>query len=99
SRRVRPSFPTRRSSDLGRVSYLARLALDEREHLPLFVGELGAGLERWLQRRLLFRRLSDRARRFGAFLGGPRAHRRLRSLHVCRSEEHTSELPSRENLV
>src|SRR5207302_10321092 len=79
-----PSFPTRRSSDLGRYAFDLFQHVGERI-LGLLMA-LGRGLERGLRAGKLGFDVRD-LRRAG------------RHIEVGRSEEHTSELQSRENLV
>src|SRR5690606_42092302 len=83
ARRARPSFPTRRSSDLGRTE------------MHVVGGDDGHRLD--AVRPLRFPRCHLLVAGVDAILGEPNIAPRL-PRHL-RSEEHTSELQSRENLV
>src|SRR5690606_40610535 len=96
--RRRPSFPTRRSSDLPQSRLVripnpeSRIPASKQHDIELFLQVLLVGLE---ADRLAEELLQLRHRR--RFLVGDAADDLRRGDH--RSEEHTSELPSREKLV
>src|SRR5690606_41953752 len=84
-----PSFPTRRSSDLPRQLLVGQRRSDPRRH----------PVRRRLELSLQGRRCEP-AIELGAGAAKPLVdQRRLPSPFAARSEEHTSELQSRENLV
>src|SRR5690606_41258235 len=93
--RARPSVPTRRSSDLanGQGGGIGVLVLDDADDaavLPHDSSVPGGIVElHGEQGELVLARGGDQLRQ------GARARER----HVARSEEHTSELQSRENIV
>src|SRR5690606_40438126 len=88
--RVLHSFPTRRSSDLNQARQAIAELQAELPHLP---AELAAALEPSLARLGEFSGTELLAA--GKLAGDPHAL----LLQAERSEEHTSELQSRENLV
>src|SRR5690606_42028893 len=95
-RRVPPSFPTRRSSDLGKQSESAmpRNGHCLRFTVVEFCSKLNIGFKLCLGFRL--HRVQKPFRNECAQID---RHLRLASIRCERSEEHTSELQSRENLV
>src|SRR5690606_40639962 len=89
--RALPSFPTRRSSDLQRVSWQP-IAGYQFEFPPQVLRRSGATVLATLDDRI------DNLRQTNATLEAI-AQALFKSWFVDRSEEHTSELQSRENLV
>src|SRR5207302_11423871 len=85
-----PSFPTRRSSDLKRVSAPLEVIVDEQ-------GPATERLRHWLDLLIAIKRrkVFDDPELFTTYMELAAEAREV----VKRSEEHTSELQSRENLV
>src|SRR5690606_39315971 len=89
----RPSFPTRRSSDL-------RTCMPNPDDLPRSLGKIKLKVSIWRWLRQTAELLpSDDIRRIYPRLVGRQGHPPYFAGLPLRSEEHTSELQSRENLV
>src|SRR5207302_10449228 len=93
-----PSFPTRRSSDLPISSRTLLARLQEMEHDEILLRNDYGGLPRRVEYEL-----TERGRRLLPLLDALMKTGQALDCNECedrkRSEEHTSELQSRENLV
>src|SRR5690606_41678650 len=90
------SFPTRRSSDLSVLCLFLLSACQEEEYM---IPELEPGLHNDVIKRTLGPNVVGLDIEFAYAMALPREEGRIVSAQVDRSEEHTSELQSRENLV